>query len=255
MLHCKASKRPILAAVSLLGSAMAALIAILGFVSPASATLVSVTVSGTVVHGYDQTGVFGPAGTDLTGDSYVAHYVFDTTLGQTQYGPDYPGGSIRNYAIGGGYYGNASPGVSASVTINGHSADIGAPDYSAAIEGATNELDAYATHVDGYTSNQTWSNIIANRSQIFPFPSSITEPFTYDNVSGAGQFGFWDGVIGYEDVFAYATVSVTGLTIGPVGSVGTVPEPSTWAMMLIGFAGLGFAGYRRAKRNAPAFAD
>ncbi len=29
-----------------------------------------------------------------------------------------------------------------------------------------------------------------------------------------------------------------------------VPEPSTWAMMLIGFAGLGFAGYRRAKRAA-----
>jgi hypothetical protein len=28
---------------------------------------------------------------------------------------------------------------------------------------------------------------------------------------------------------------------------GSVPEPSTWAMMLIGFAGLGFAGYRRAK--------
>jgi hypothetical protein len=26
-----------------------------------------------------------------------------------------------------------------------------------------------------------------------------------------------------------------------------VPEPSTWAMMLIGFAGLGFAGYRRAR--------
>ena len=26
-----------------------------------------------------------------------------------------------------------------------------------------------------------------------------------------------------------------------------VPEPSTWAMMLLGFAGLGFAGHRRAK--------
>jgi uncharacterized membrane protein len=26
-----------------------------------------------------------------------------------------------------------------------------------------------------------------------------------------------------------------------------VPEPSTWAMMLAGFAGLGLAGYRRAK--------
>jgi hypothetical protein len=30
----------------------------------------------------------------------------------------------------------------------------------------------------------------------------------------------------------------------------TVPEPSTWAMMLLGFAGLGFAGYRRAERTA-----
>ena len=28
---------------------------------------------------------------------------------------------------------------------------------------------------------------------------------------------------------------------------GAVPETSTWAMMLIGFAGLGFAGYRRAR--------
>ena len=26
-----------------------------------------------------------------------------------------------------------------------------------------------------------------------------------------------------------------------------VPEPSTWAMTLLGFAGLGFAGYRRAR--------
>jgi hypothetical protein len=25
------------------------------------------------------------------------------------------------------------------------------------------------------------------------------------------------------------------------------PEPSTWAMMLLGFAGLGYAGYRRAR--------
>ena len=31
-----------------------------------------------------------------------------------------------------------------------------------------------------------------------------------------------------------------------------VPEPSTWAMMLIGFAGLGFAGYRASRRTAAA---
>jgi len=35
-----------------------------------------------------------------------------------------------------------------------------------------------------------------------------------------------------------------------VGFVGTpVPEPSTWAMMLAGFAGLGFLGYRKVRQG------
>jgi PEP-CTERM motif-containing protein len=33
------------------------------------------------------------------------------------------------------------------------------------------------------------------------------------------------------------------------GTIASVPEPSTWAMMLIGFAGIGFAGYRRSRRR------
>jgi hypothetical protein len=37
-------------------------------------------------------------------------------------------------------------------------------------------------------------------------------------------------------------------------TVGTVPEPSTWAMMLLGFAGLGFLAHRRSKKTAGAFA-
>jgi len=32
--------------------------------------------------------------------------------------------------------------------------------------------------------------------------------------------------------------------------IGEVPEPSTWAMMLLGFAGLGFSGYRRTRKPA-----
>ena len=33
---------------------------------------------------------------------------------------------------------------------------------------------------------------------------------------------------------------------------GTVPEPSTWVMMILGFAGLGFVGYPGSRRNATA---
>jgi PEP-CTERM motif len=33
----------------------------------------------------------------------------------------------------------------------------------------------------------------------------------------------------------------------PIDGGPAVPEPSTWAMLLVGFAGLGFAGYRKAK--------
>ena len=32
------------------------------------------------------------------------------------------------------------------------------------------------------------------------------------------------------------------------------PEPSTWAMMLLGFAGIGFAGYRASRKGAAAAA-
>jgi hypothetical protein len=39
------------------------------------------------------------------------------------------------------------------------------------------------------------------------------------------------------------------------GLVGVIPEPSTWAMMIIGFVGLGFVGYRKTKSARTALVD
>ena len=46
------------------------------------------------------------------------------------------------------------------------------------------------------------------------------------------------------------TVVITGtanraLGVGGTVTTSSVPEPSTWAMMLLGFAGLGYAAFRR----------
>jgi hypothetical protein len=50
---------------------------------------------------------------------------------------------------------------------------------------------------------------------------------------------------GDQIFFASDLANAAGLT-GSVGALASaVPEPSTWAMMVLGFAGVGFMAYRR----------
>ena len=53
-------------------------------------------------------------------------------------------------------------------------------------------------------------------------------------------------------VYRYSFGSGTDADAFTVEVGAPVPEPSTWAMMLIGFAGLGFAGYRASRRTSAA---
>jgi hypothetical protein len=71
---------------------------------------------------------------------------------------------------------------------------------------------------------------------------------------GTFTFGFegnWsgnnDGFYAVADILAPKPNGTTGDVGGKVATITTVPEPSTWAMMLLGFAGLAYAGYRKAK--------
>ena len=54
---------------------------------------------------------------------------------------------------------------------------------------------------------------------------------------------------GYVDAF---TIGIAGsnTTFDFENTVSAVPEPSTWAMMILGFAGVGFMAYRRKDRLA-----
>ena len=64
------------------------------------------------------------------------------------------------------------------------------------------------------------------------------------------------GLLQGSYVVAFLDLSNATANCGAIFETGrapATPEPSTWAMLLLGFAGLGFAGYRKAQggRIAP----
>ena len=92
---------------------------------------------------------------------------------------------------------------------------------------------------------------------------SLLDPAFYNPAFVAAEGGLPGAeaslVAGIEDGQAYFNIHTTQFPGGeirtqllPEGVRGGVPEPSTWAMMLLGFAGLGYAAFRRSNRNLPA---
>jgi PEP-CTERM motif len=95
-------------------------------------------------------------------------------------------------------------------------------------------------------------NSFQGESNIFPVTSDGigfgTNAPGFGDGSGSGGFGLvflanegfivGPGITGFSDVF------------GPTTFTAAVPEPSTWAMMILGFCGLGFMAYRRKQSGA-----
>jgi hypothetical protein len=73
--------------------------------------------------------------------------------------------------------------------------------------------------------------------------SPLSDTATYDNATFA-SLGVTPGV--YEWTWGTGADQSFTLDVG----ASPVPEPSTWAMMLIGFGGIGYAGYRTSRKSA-----
>jgi uncharacterized protein (TIGR03118 family) len=71
------------------------------------------------------------------------------------------------------------------------------------------------------------------------------DPGTGQSAGGLWSLAFGNAGNNGDPNTLFFTDGINGETDGLFGSISTVPEPSTWAMLLIGFAGIGFLGYRR----------
>ena len=91
-------------------------------------------------------------------------------------------------------------------------------------------------------------NILGSLSSSYLDLSASGESVLIDGFPGNG--GTNTAMIYSDYYFTEALLRLQNVLDGEPGWVlysPTVPEPSTWAMMLLGFAGLGFAGIRRAR--------
>ena len=107
------------------------------------------------------------------------------------------------------------------------------------------------------TSASAWmSNFVATEDadwatfQTTYSPKAATPPGEQDALeawaqSTDGQFQYLDGYSANTPSIEDSIDSNAERFFAPTGS--TVPEPSTWTMLLVGLAGLGCVGYRKAK--------
>jgi hypothetical protein len=91
--------------------------------------------------------------------------------------------------------------------------------------------------------------------QVYDIEIMGSSPQSPINVANLADFGAIEFTLDCGDVSCVTAdpmATVTSMTFDYSYKGSVTPEPSTWAMLLMGFAGLGFAGYWRASASRAA---
>jgi hypothetical protein len=166
-----------------------------------------------------------------------------------------------------GFFTNDYPiSVNATVTEGASGTDVAQP-------GAPAALLATGYYYPGYANaGETFSDVAPGATRFTGADSAsdgssaeFSNPVDLSEFVGTGNFSFLESVYSYQilgynpgisvgPIFHYSVFTLVDSAIGGsitvtydgvLPTVASVPEPSTWMTMLIGFAGLGIAGYRR----------
>jgi PEP-CTERM motif len=236
--------------LAILSSALAAFSALAGFTSSASADIIDVTYTGTVTNIDDQSGgnivghvdelgLFGATTSTLVGGTFSVTYTFDSTLAAINVGNQ---SSTINASVGFANTVITINGIQQTIVQNGNMSTA-LTQGSGIGEDANGDLlgTVYGAGVQAGLGNALSGTPIA--PGVFTQDSTLTVPGC--NCSGNGNITI-SGDFGQEFIdvsLASAITTDTSLTTA-------VPEPSTWAMMILGFAGVGFMAYRRKSKPA-----
>ncbi len=246
---------------------------VIGISNGPSPTTVGFYVTGGVTNGFANTGGQGGTFTTVDAPSFAFTQLLgidhngDTAAGYWTTDPTGATGQLAGIVKGGpGFTSPTFTNINSLLPVNDNSQATGVND-GGWIVGFYQEGANFTGFLD---KSDVISSIL--------FPGSVSSQALGINDSGeiVGTYTLADG-----DIFGFLDKGGMYTTIDPFGSTNvvangindkgvivgfymdangntigfaTVPEPSTWAMMLLGFAGLGFAGYRRVRREGAALA-
>jgi hypothetical protein len=210
---------------------------------PLHAQEYSVTYSGLLaLPSTDVTGIFGTPGDFSPSDTFTATYYYNYPVA----GSNQVQTSNFNLITGGsGEAGFVSPILYATLTIHGYTYTFGTS-YASTIyyrdDNSPDTIEAAA-----YSSPQTFMDTFFRGGDDFLNTVDPTAPYSHTLQSGeasVGHFTIYDPDTGASADGILYTESVV------VAAVTAVPEPSTWALMLMGFGGMGLVLRRRNSTGA-----
>jgi hypothetical protein len=119
------------------------------------------------------------------------------------------------------------------------------------IPGYEKDIEWYYSAPDDVTLSSYYRDKAGNWVITLDSPSFLNpvyvSPTPYNSMP---TNAFWDYPNPSQFLTASPVLTTQPVIPGYVAAGQNIPEPATWAMMLVGFAGLGFAGYRVSRKRA-----
>jgi hypothetical protein len=226
------------------------------FVCPNKATAATYVAvyRGHVSYGYDKSGEFGSANSDLSGAAFTSIYTFTTPL---PIGVEVYNNGITNSFSG--YYDAAV--ISASIMINGHIQNFEPGYYGQAglsnesVPGNGSDVSFHEVRDFLLTENSLnykfIFNVISSNSNDFLISSDFGQNLRYNARRNDQRDGYFEisknNFLSGSEQSAYAVLRNDSITLGNVAGI---PEPSTWFLFILGFSLVGaVARQNRAMEN------